>query len=294
MKIFLSHSYGDSEHLKKFRDNIVKTLRESIDIGGSQQSELFVDTSTDIGPGETLRKKIRESIKKCNVFVALWTPDTAASDWVQYEMAMADALNKRLVIFADPLAPKLPSPIENYELIALKQDVTANLRICGELLDQVPKQSEKFKHRIFIGSSPEGIEIARVIQSELHHDYSVEIWNQNSVFELGTATIEALETAVESYDFGIFVFAPDDEIIMRNTQHKVSRVNVIFELGLFIGKLGRLRVFTVHPHGTGIQIPSDLKGISIASYNPESVNVDAALGPVCQQIRLAIKAAAIK
>lgn len=49
------------------------------------------------------------------------------------------------------------------------------LKRCGELLGQVPKQSETPKPRIFIGSSSEGIEIARAIQSELHRDYSVEI-----------------------------------------------------------------------------------------------------------------------
>jgi predicted nucleotide-binding protein len=166
------------------------------------------------------------------------------------------------------------------------------LRRCGDLLEQVPHHSEKPKPRIFIGSSSEGIEIARVIQSELHRDFSVEIWNQNTVFGLGTATIEALETAVESYDFGIFVFTPDDEIIMRDAQHKVPRDNVIFELGLFIGKLGRFKAFAVQPQNSDIQLPSDLKGMSIASYDPESINIDAALGPACRQIRLAVKAAA--
>lgn len=170
--------------------------------------------------------------------------------------------------------------------------ISSILKRCGDLLEQLPKQSEKAKPRIFIGSSSEGIEIARAIQSELHRDFSVEIWNQNTVFGLGTATIEALEDAVESYDFGVFVFTPDDEIIMRDAQHKIPRDNVIFELGLFIGKLGRFRAFAVQPHGTDIQLPSDLKGMSIASYDPDSVNIDAAVGPACRQIRIAVKAAA--
>ncbi len=168
------------------------------------------------------------------------------------------------------------------------------LRKCAVLLEQVPKQFEKDKARIFIGSSVEGIEIARAIQSELHREFSVEIWNQNAVFGLGTATIEALEDAVESYDFGIFVFTPDDEIMMREAEHKVPRDNVIFELGMFIGKLGRFRAFAVQPHGTDIQLPSDLKGMSIASYDPDSGNINAAVGPACSQIRKAVKSAANK
>jgi len=166
------------------------------------------------------------------------------------------------------------------------------LKRCGKLLEQMPKQHENNKSRVFIGSSSEGIEIARAIQSELHKDYSVEIWNQNTVFGLGSATIEALETAVELYDFGIFVFTPDDKITMRGAEHMVPRDNMIFELGLFIGKLGRFRAFAVKPYGTEIQLPSDLKGMSIASYNPDSVNIDAAIGPACRQIRVAINLSA--
>ena len=183
--------------------------------------------------------------------------------------------------------------VNGKDLSSAQLSATSNiLKRCGGLLEQMPKQSEKSKPRIFIGSSSEGIEIARAIQSELYKDYSVEIWNQNTVFGLGSATIEALEVAVELYDFGIFVFTPDDEITMRESEHKVPRDNVIFELGLFIGKLGRYRAFAVQPHGTEIQLPSDLKGMSIASYDPDSVNIDAAIGPACRQIRTAVKSAA--
>ena len=165
------------------------------------------------------------------------------------------------------------------------------LRRCGELLEHVERPPKKSKPRVFVGSSSEGLEIAQIIQSELHRDYSVEIWNQNTVFGLGTATIEALESAVDAYDFGIFIFTPDDEITMRGSQHKVPRDNVIFELGLFIGKLGRFRAFAVHPNDAGIQLPSDLKGMSIAGYDPYSENLDAALGPACKKMRTAINAA---
>jgi predicted nucleotide-binding protein len=172
--------------------------------------------------------------------------------------------------------------------------ISTILKRCGELLEQVSHLSKTSKPRIFVGSSSEGIEIARAIQSELHREFSVEIWNQNTVFGLGTATIEALESAVETYDFGIFIFTPDDEVIMREVQHKVPRDNLIFELGLFIGKLGRFRAFAVKPHDAGIQLPSDLKGMSIAGYDPESKNIHAALGPACRQIRIAINAIANK
>jgi predicted nucleotide-binding protein len=146
----------------------------------------------------------------------------------------------------------------------------------------------KRKAKIFIGSSVEGIDIARAIQSELEHDFDVEIWNQSNVFVLGSATLEALESAVESYDFSIFVFTPDDEIRMRSTTKPVARDNVIFEAGLFIGKIGRHRSFIVKPRNVAMQVPSDLAGITVADYDASKANRTAAVGTACTKIRGAI------
>ncbi len=169
------------------------------------------------------------------------------------------------------------------------------LRRSSELLEHIPPIDAPKKPRVFIGSSAsKGLDIARAIQSELQHDYFVDVWNQNTVFGLGTATIEALEEAVVTYDYGIFVFTPDDEIIHQDKETHVPRDNVIFELGLFIGKLSRFRAFAIRPRGTELQIPSDLKGMTVAEYDPGSPNLDAAVGPACRQIRTAIAADADK
>ena len=67
---------------------------------------------------------------------------------------------------------------------------------CADLMKQADKPKSS-KPRVFVGSSVEGLEIARVIQSELQYDYFVEIWNQNTIFGLGTTTIEALDRRVK-------------------------------------------------------------------------------------------------
>ena len=73
----------------------------------------------------------------------------------------------------------------------------------------------------------------------LQSDISVDVWNQGTIFGLGTATLEALEQAVLAYDFAVFVFSPDDELQSRGKVKPVARDNVVFELGLFIGRLSR-------------------------------------------------------
>jgi predicted nucleotide-binding protein len=167
--------------------------------------------------------------------------------------------------------------------------IDALLARCAELMAQTVSPSTKSKPRMFVGSSTEGLEIARAIQSELEHDFAVEIWNQNTIFGLGTATIEALEEAVLAYDFAIFVFTPDDQLMKRGNETSIPRDNVIFEAGLFIGKLTRFRAFIIHPRGVSIQLPSDLSGVTTATYETGAGSIDAAIGPACRKVRIAVK-----
>jgi predicted nucleotide-binding protein len=148
---------------------------------------------------------------------------------------------------------------------------------------------QEIKKKIFIGSSSEGLEIARKIQAELHHEFDLEIWNQGTFDQLGKSFLECLETATDNFDYGVFVFSPDDTIFSRGEQKSIARDNVIFELGLFTGKLTRFKSFIVHPTDVNIHILSDFDGITKAGYKSKSENLKAALGPVCERIRESIK-----
>lgn len=158
----------------------------------------------------------------------------------------------------------------------------------GALIQGVPEKEHSAKnYRVFVGSSTEGLPAANQLQSLLQYEYQVEVWNQGTVFGLGTSTLEGLEAAVLAYDFGIFVFTPVDQLHSRGEVKQVARDNVIFELGLFIGKLTRKRAFVVHPRD-GLTMPSDLAGITTASYDSLQPNLAASLGPACQAIRSAV------
>jgi predicted nucleotide-binding protein len=155
----------------------------------------------------------------------------------------------------------------------------------------LPSEKENPRAKAFIGSSSEGLPIARKLQSLLKDDLRCVLWNQETVFGLGEATIESLENAVHEFSFGIFVFTPDDYIVSREIKKPVGRDNVLFELGLFIGKLSRRRAFLVHPAKEAISLPSDLFGMATATYDPEEVELAVSLGPVAEQIRDAARPA---
>jgi predicted nucleotide-binding protein len=158
--------------------------------------------------------------------------------------------------------------------------------VAGKNLEENTKKAKK--PSLFIGSSSEGLPIANKIQMLLENDVDCEIWNQGT-FSLGESYLESLENAVKSNDFGVFVFTPDDTIESRGEVKKIARDNVIFELGLFVGKLTRKKAFIVHPKGKDIHILSDFSGITIASYDPENKNLLSALGIPCEKIRQAIQ-----
>lgn len=147
------------------------------------------------------------------------------------------------------------------------------------------------KPRVFIASSVEGLDIAKSIQVNLEHTMEVTIWSQG-VFDLSAYTLESLNSALGQNDFGIFVFSADDKLMIRDTEKTTVRDNVLFELGLFVGRLGRYSNFIVKPRSIDLHIPSDLFGLTLADYDDQRSdgNLDAALGVSCTKIERQIKA----
>ena len=147
------------------------------------------------------------------------------------------------------------------------------------------------KPKIFIASSVEGLNVAYALQELLEYDAEVTIWSQG-VFQLSSNTLDDLTDILSTIDFGIFAFIPDDTVNTRGSEHQSVRDNVILELGMFIGKLGKKRCFIVSPRvQVPFHIPTDLLGVTLATYDPgrDDNNLSAALGPACNKIRQAIE-----
>lgn len=142
---------------------------------------------------------------------------------------------------------------------------------------------------VFIGSSSEGKDIAHALQVGLDDEAEVEVWSQG-VFGLGETTLESLVLALDRFDFAVLVVTPDDVAIKRGESAPVPRDNVIFELGLFIGGLGRERTFIMSDRTQTLQLPSDLAGVTRATFEPHSSgNLEAALGAPATRIKGAMK-----
>jgi len=142
------------------------------------------------------------------------------------------------------------------------------------------------KPRFFVGSSTESLSIAYAVQQELDYDAEVTVWTQG-VFEPSGTTMLSLLAAAENTDFALFVFAPDDILRIRDKDVNSVRDNVVFELGLFIGKLGLKGVFFLRARDSEMHLPSDLLGITPLTFvaSRSDGNLRAAVGPACNEVR---------
>lgn len=139
---------------------------------------------------------------------------------------------------------------------------------------------------VFVGSSSEGKKFAIAVQAALQPDAEVITWDQG-VFAPGQTLIENLIAALSRFDFAVLILTPDDLVQYRSTEAFGPRDNVIFELGLFMGRLGRDRTFILQQSGSGLKIPTDLSGVTTGSYDwpREDKNYKAAVAPVSEDIR---------
>lgn len=125
------------------------------------------------------------------------------------------------------------------------------------------------RKRVFIGSSSEELGCANIVKSILEPEFEVIIWDEKlwdpSVFKLNGNFLTNLLTATLKFDYGILLGTPDDRLVSRDKEYLSARDNVLFELGLFIGRLGIDRcAFLVDED---VKIPSDFGGIKLSMFN---------------------------
>jgi len=137
---------------------------------------------------------------------------------------------------------------------------------------------------VFIGSSTEGYPVAEAIQTSLSGEAEAVIWK--TLFEPGYVTIEALDEKSSDFDFAIFVLSSDDVLESRGLKHSAPRDNLLLEFGLFVGRLGRDRVFFAFRSGDRPKLPSDLAGTTGIEYaETGTFGLEPAVAKLSQQLR---------
>jgi CRP/FNR family cyclic AMP-dependent transcriptional regulator len=139
------------------------------------------------------------------------------------------------------------------------------------------------KVRVFIMASAEASEIARAVHDGFRDEpFHVVIWT-DGLFRGSNYAIDTLESELDRSDVAIAISGPD---IVGPDREGSSRDNIIFELGFFMGRLGRHRTFLIEPRHEELKLPSELAGINTITYKFADGREPAeALAPACHQLR---------
>lgn len=149
------------------------------------------------------------------------------------------------------------------------------------------------KPKLFIASSTESINIVEAINIRLSTTCDIHQWD--NAFNPSTFTFPILAKKANAVDYAVFVFHPDDNIVIRDNEYSIVRDNVLFELGLFVGTLGIEKCIIVCPDNIGektLRIPTDLSGITYCTYDSNRMAMAAesldAVATACARIRILI------
>lgn len=169
----------------------------------------------------------------------------------------------------------VPLPIGPDELVAVIERILAASSDEHRALQRAPRP------RLFIGSSSEGVTIAEAIRRQLDPVAEVTLWPQG-VFGPGSSFLDALMSQVSALDFAALLLTPDDAVTRQRKHASAPRDNVLLELGICLGRLGRERTFAVIDRSAALKLPSELLGYTLLSYAPhERGNLCAALRQAC-------------
>lgn len=142
--------------------------------------------------------------------------------------------------------------------------------------------------RVFIASSSEGLEYAHALQTSLEPSANAVVWVDQTV--VSSYGLEGLIRELGRFDFAVFLLTADDLSAFKGKAAANRSNNVLFEAGLFVGRLGVNRTFFVTPRGLPRQaFLSDLSGVLTLHYDPLAPSKDAALGSTSHQIAAQIQ-----
>lgn len=106
--LFISYARQDTDKAR----SLVYALREENVIG-------WLD-SADIAGGEAISSAVRDALKKSSVVIVLLSPRALESQWVQFEIGAAEALDKKIIpvmLSTDMQAEQLPDILRNRQWI---------------------------------------------------------------------------------------------------------------------------------------------------------------------------------
>jgi hypothetical protein len=142
------------------------------------------------------------------------------------------------------------------------------------MVDSNPRSS------VFLASSSEVLLVAEAAKAHLEAEAEVDIWSDN-VFRLNRAYLNTLLDRSGFYDYAVVIMTPDDELTIRGDKEQTARDNVIFEYGLFLGRLGPDRAFVLKEES--VRVFTDIAKIEVSTFEA-GADLKASTRSACDRI----------
>ena len=117
-KIFVSYSHKDKNYLEGLKEVLI----EHGIVEGDEVS--IIDPFSGVfSTGEDIRESIKREIQSASKVVIIHTSNTNSSQWVNYEVGMADALGKPIIVVGTRGSGKttLLSSLEHIQMIEVDE-----------------------------------------------------------------------------------------------------------------------------------------------------------------------------
>lgn len=129
------------------------------------------------------------------------------------------------------------------------------------------REHNEIKPKIFIGSSLESEDIAKLVKHSLEPECECVNW-KDQFFQMNQSTYDTLIKKAMGFDYAVFVGGKDDRVsrlgTLRGRGKYSPRDNIYLELGLYTGILTKERTFFLLHES--VTVASDLMGIMMLHY----------------------------
>jgi CRP/FNR family transcriptional regulator, cyclic AMP receptor protein len=286
------------------RPNLIDALKRQAFVAGDEAIAEAMAQHGELVEFQKQDKLITEEAEDADIYLLLAGSVSIVIKGVEYTSRLAGQHVGEMAAI-EPTLKRSATVVANDKVVALKLSSPTFMAI-GNTFPQIwlPMARELSRRlyqrnsmiqppnefpKLFIISSSEALPVANELRAQLEHDVFSTVWT-DGVFFAGGYPLEALERAVGESDFAVAIAQPDDVVRSRKKMQPTLRDNVLFELGLFMGKLTRHRAILIHPKVRNIKIPSDLHGLTLLSYPPDSPpDLADRLKPACDEIRKIVK-----
>lgn len=205
----------------------------------------------------------------------LWCPYTFSNAYIAFALALhPDDFGQQGADFLLPVVEWFDSQqgteggFEDTEDSALAVIALTTIRdlLCtpwdtlDQRLSRVLSETSPVGFRCFLGYAGKAADIAKGMKGYLkEHVPYLDLVDWKGDFTLGETLAEGIEKHSKTCQLAIFLLTKDDSVVTEDATHLSPRDNVVFEVGVFFGTVGRGHTILVVE--AGVELPSDWDGI---------------------------------